>query len=143
MILWSVRELELMIFKPWSGWSMYEYLPLENFTNRLRYLITLSTIYPDLRDCYLAKSQTAAEKYDLINDEDRVRGHIDQLNSFLTTLEEELRVKYGLKGESQGMVFVTLQDQMNIMLRFDVSRYRPIKVVWDNFLNIFFLHNWI
>jgi len=73
----------------------------ENFTNRLRYLITLSTIYPDLRDCYLAKSQTAAEKYDLINDEDRVRGHIDQLNSFLTTVEDELRVKYGLKEDEE------------------------------------------
>ncbi|KAK3760033.1 hypothetical protein RRG08_064706 [Elysia crispata] len=68
----------------------------ENFANRLRYLITLSTVYPDLRDCYLAKSQTAAEKYDLITDQERVKGHIEQLGSFLNNVECELRQKYSL-----------------------------------------------
>ncbi|CAL1532736.1 unnamed protein product [Lymnaea stagnalis] len=68
----------------------------ENFAKRLRYLITLSTVYPDLRDCYLAKSQTAAEKYDLITDEERVRGHIEQLSNFLTNVEGELRQRYSL-----------------------------------------------
>ncbi|KAK6982279.1 hypothetical protein BgiMline_017652 [Biomphalaria glabrata] len=68
----------------------------ENFAKRLRYLISLSTIYPDLRDCYLAKSQTAAEKYDLITDEDRVRGHIEQLSSFLNNVEGELRQRYNI-----------------------------------------------
>ncbi|XP_005111218.1 ganglioside-induced differentiation-associated protein 1 [Aplysia californica] len=79
----------------------------ENFANRLRYLITLSTVYPDLRDCYLAKSQTAAEKYDLITDEDRVRGQIDQLDGFLNSVEEELREKYGLEeGSKQNQMFL-------------------------------------
>ncbi|GFR69573.1 ganglioside-induced differentiation-associated protein 1 [Elysia marginata] len=68
----------------------------ENFANRLRYLITLSTVYPDLRDCYLAKSQTAAEKYDLITDQERVKGHIEQLGNFLNNVEAELRQRYSL-----------------------------------------------
>ncbi|GFN77186.1 ganglioside-induced differentiation-associated protein 1 [Plakobranchus ocellatus] len=68
----------------------------ENFANRLRYLITLSTVYPDLRDSYLAKSQTAAEKYDLITDQEKVRGHIDQLSNFLDNVESELRQSYSL-----------------------------------------------
>ncbi|KAH9494613.1 hypothetical protein Btru_019721 [Bulinus truncatus] len=71
----------------------------ENFAKRLRYLISLSTIYPDLRDCYLAKSQTAAEKYDLITDEDRVKGHIEQLSNFLNNVEGELRQRYAIDSQ--------------------------------------------
>ena len=30
--------------------------------------------------------------------------------------------------------YVMLQDQMYIMLRFDVSRYRPVKIAWEKLI---------
>ncbi|CAG5130587.1 unnamed protein product [Candidula unifasciata] len=86
----------------------------ENFANRLRYLISLSTVYPDLRDCYLAKSQTAAEKYDLITDEDKVKGHIDQLANFFENVEGELRQRYSIDESTSADVIYLFGNSLTV-----------------------------
>ncbi|KAK6185543.1 hypothetical protein SNE40_007751 [Patella caerulea] len=59
----------------------------ENFARRLRYLTHKATKHPDLRDGYLAKSQTAAQKYDVITDEEKVKGQLEQLETILEEIE--------------------------------------------------------
>lgn len=62
----------------------------ENFARRLQYLTHKATQYPELRDGYLAKSQTAAHKYDIITDEEKVKGHLSHLDSLFQDMEKLL-----------------------------------------------------
>lgn len=62
----------------------------ENFAQRLQYLTHKATHHPDLRDGYLAKSQIAAQKYDVITDEEKVKGQLAQLDSLFKDLEMRL-----------------------------------------------------
>ncbi|ESO91063.1 hypothetical protein LOTGIDRAFT_65334, partial [Lottia gigantea] len=63
----------------------------ENFARRLRYLTHKATRHPNLRDGYLAKSQTAAQKYDVITDEEKVKGQLEQLEIILEEMEGMLQ----------------------------------------------------
>ncbi|KAK3586748.1 hypothetical protein CHS0354_014779 [Potamilus streckersoni] len=63
----------------------------ENFARRLQLLTELVTKHPDLRDAYLAKSQLAAQKYDIINDEAQVKCHMDDLEKTFKEVEQQLK----------------------------------------------------
>ena len=62
----------------------------ENFARRLQYLTHKATMHPDLRDGYLAKSQIAAQKYDIITDEEKVKGQLIQLDLLFQNMEKRL-----------------------------------------------------
>ncbi|KAL8619474.1 hypothetical protein ACOMHN_011825 [Nucella lapillus] len=66
----------------------------ENFARRLQYLTHKATLHPDLRDAYLAKSQIAAQKYDIITDEEKVKGQLGQLDSIFQDVEKMLAAAY-------------------------------------------------
>ncbi|KAK7114113.1 ganglioside-induced differentiation-associated protein 1-like [Littorina saxatilis] len=70
----------------------------ENFAKRLQYLTHKATLHPDLRDGYLSKSQIAAQKYDIITDEDKVKGQLGQLDPLFRDMEQLLAVSQSDKG---------------------------------------------
>ena len=47
-------------------------------------------MHPDLRDGYLSKSQIAAQKYDVITDEEKVKGQLGQLDAIFQDMEKRL-----------------------------------------------------
>ncbi|XP_041375756.1 ganglioside-induced differentiation-associated protein 1-like [Gigantopelta aegis] len=63
----------------------------ENFANRLCYLANKATKYPNLRDGYLARSQIAAQKYDIITDEEKVKGQLYHLDTVFEDVESVLK----------------------------------------------------
>ncbi|XP_062608864.1 ganglioside-induced differentiation-associated protein 1-like [Saccostrea cucullata] len=63
----------------------------ENFANRLSYLTELAAAHPALRDSYLTKSQIAAQKFDIITDEAKVKGHLEALKRTLKDIEQQLK----------------------------------------------------
>lgn len=63
---------------------------LENFANRLSYLTELAAAHPALRDSYLTKSQIAAQKFDIITDEAKVKGHLEGLKRTMKDIEQQL-----------------------------------------------------
>jgi hypothetical protein len=72
----------------------------ENFAKRLSVLTDLATKHPALRDGYLAKSQTAAQKFDVITDAVQVQRHLEDLKSVMNKVETQLKLikecKYNL-----------------------------------------------
>ncbi|KAK3086824.1 hypothetical protein FSP39_024005 [Pinctada imbricata] len=62
----------------------------ENFANRLSYLTELAAKHPALRDGYLAKSQTAAQKFDVITDAVQVQYHLESLKKVISDVEQQL-----------------------------------------------------
>lgn len=63
----------------------------ENFANRLSYLTELAAAHPALRDSYLTKSQIAAQKFDTITDEAKVKGHLEALKRLMKDIEQQLK----------------------------------------------------
>ena len=70
---------------------MYSIFFPENFAKRLSVLTHLATKYPALRDAYLAKSQTAAQKFDVITDAVQVQRHLENLRSTMDEVETQLK----------------------------------------------------
>ncbi|XP_046565386.1 ganglioside-induced differentiation-associated protein 1-like [Haliotis rubra] len=89
----------------------------ENFAKRLCYLSHKATRHPSLRDGYLAKSQTAAQKYDVITDEEKVKGQLDQLDNIFTDIEILLRrTKEGSEDDGELWLFGKMITAADISL---------------------------
>ncbi|XP_060066202.1 ganglioside-induced differentiation-associated protein 1-like [Ylistrum balloti] len=63
----------------------------ENFANRLAVLTDLAAKHPALRDSYLMKSQTAAQKFDVITDAAQVQRHLEELQLTINAVEQQLK----------------------------------------------------
>ncbi|CAG2232803.1 GDAP1 [Mytilus edulis] len=63
----------------------------ENFAKRLRVLTHLAAKHPALRDAYLTKSQTAAQKFDIITDAVQVQQHLEDLKVIMEEVETQLK----------------------------------------------------
>ncbi|XP_069110394.1 ganglioside-induced differentiation-associated protein 1-like [Argopecten irradians] len=63
----------------------------ENFANRLAVLTDLAAKHPALRDSYLMKSQTAAQKFDVITDAAQVQRHLEELQITMDTVEQQIK----------------------------------------------------
>ncbi|XP_046329584.1 ganglioside-induced differentiation-associated protein 1-like [Haliotis cracherodii] len=95
----------------------------ENFAKRLCYLTHKATRHPSLRDGYLAKSQTAAQKYDIITDEEKVKGQLDQLDNIFSDIEILLRrTKEGSDDSGELWLFGKMITAADISLTILLSR---------------------
>lgn len=110
----------------------------ENFAQRLQYLTHKATQHPDLRDGYLSKSQIAAQKYDIITDEDKVKGHLAQLDFLFQDMEKKLAATHTGDGSDQWLcgpdftaadiTFAILHNRMSLLgldVRFFPQRTCP------------------
>ena len=51
----------------------------------------LAAAHPALRASYLTKSQIAAQKFDTITDEAKVKGHLEDLKRLMKDIEQQLK----------------------------------------------------
>ncbi|XP_076449484.1 ganglioside-induced differentiation-associated protein 1-like [Babylonia areolata] len=92
----------------------------ENFARRLQYLTHKATLHPDLRDGYLSKSQIAAQKYDIITDEEKVKGQLGQLDSLFQGMEKMLAAVHTEEGGEAwlfGEAFTAADITFSVLLR--------------------------
>ena len=87
----------------------------ENFARRLQYLTHKATLHPDLRDGYLSKSQIAAQKYDIITDEEKVKGHLGQLDALFEDMEKLLAAVHS--GEETDCLTIDVNCEVRTVLR--------------------------
>lgn len=99
--------LRLHIYPLWCLQSAFT----ENFAKRLSLLTELATKYPDLRDSYLVKSQTAAYNFDIISDASRVQAQLDDLKPLFESIESQLKkIKEGKICETIHVIISSAAD---------------------------------